>query len=808
MVQKFSVSGMTCSACSQGIEKYISSLNGVNSVNVSLLSKEMTVDFDQEVISAEKIISGVEHLGYTADFYNSDKIDKYGEAKRLKKRFIISLILLLPLMYFSMGVMLGAPAFSKSINYAIQWVLATAIITINFKFYTNGVKAVFSGSPNMDTLVSLGSFSAYVYSVIIAISAFCGKAVSHTFFEASAMVLALVTLGKWLEELSKVKTGDAIEKLNKLIPKTATIIKDGKMITVLTSQIEVGDTVVLRMGDYVAIDGVVVEGTATVDKSAITGESIPEEIKVDDFISSGSIIKDGFLLVEAIQVGEDTLFSKIIDIVKNAGVSKAPVQRIADKVAGVFVPIVCSLAVIAFTVWFIVSGNLYLSIGFGISVLVISCPCSLGLATPVAVMATSGAGATRGILFKDASTMQSISKINCVLLDKTATITVGRPRVVEYKNLSEMSDYEVKAIVGAMESKSSHPLAECVKEFCGEIDFKLSSYEYLVGKGLKANCNGKSYSFGNRELLPDNIVNGTNFVLESEFDGKTLLYFSDEDKLLALFVVADYLKDDSVEAIVNLKGKNIKTVMITGDNYSVAKSVAEQVGIDTFEANVLPQDKYTIVEKYKKEGYYVAMVGDGINDSPALKSADVGIAMGTGTDIAIDSSDVIIANGSLTGLTDAIDLSKKSNRIIKENLFWAFLYNLIAIPVAGGVFAFAGISLTPAIASACMSLSSLFVVTNAFRIKAKRKIKNKKIKLDKIIDKHDYILVIDGMMCGHCKSKMEQALTNTDGVVSVDVDLKNKTARVITNTTIAEEDFNLIVNKAGYSLEKFSELKD
>ncbi len=801
MQEKFTVRGMTCSACSLGIERALSKLNGVRYASVSLMLKELIVEFDEKIVSKEIIVATVEKLGYSIK-KDGEKEDRFLEAKKLKTRFLVSLFFLVPLMYFSMGVMFGAPAFSKTVNFILQWIFATVIIAINFKFYINGVKAVFALAPNMDTLVCLGSFSAYLYSVIVSITLFSGGSVGHAFFEASAMVLTLVTIGKWLEELSKVKTGDEIEKLNKLIPKTVTVIKDGKMQTVLTKEIEVGDTVVLRVGDYVGVDGVVVEGTATIDKSALTGESLPEEIGVDDFISSGSVVKNGFLLVEAIQVGEDTLFSKIVEIVKTAGTSKAPVQKLADKVSAVFVPIVTVLAIITFVVWYVISKNLYTSLSFGISVLVISCPCSLGLATPVAVMATSGVGAREGILFKEASIMQNACKIDCVLLDKTATITVGKPKVIEYKNLSNTADDDILNLVGSMEEKSSHPLADAVKEFCKKSNAVIDDYEYFAGQGIKATINGRVYYLGNRELLP-NVSCIDEKYSESEFMGKTVIYFANENDLLALFVVADYLKEDSFTAINDMKKANLKTVMITGDNYSVAKVIAEQVGIDEFEAQVLPQDKFEIVEKYRKQGYFVAMVGDGINDSPSLKSADVGIAMGTGTDIAIDSSDIIIANGSLKGVVKAIELSKKSLRIIKQNLFWAFLYNVIAIPIASGVFAFANITLTPIIASCCMSLSSLFVVTNALRIRRKRK--PKKVSKKAVIGKkHLYSVVIDGMSCGHCSAKVETLLKQLESVNTATVNLQNKTATVESNSTIAEEVFYEVINGAGYKVVSIS----
>ncbi len=791
MKQKFIVGGMSCSACALSIEKFISKLEGVNSVSVSLLDKTMLVTFDEKLVSEELIILSVEKIGYTARVYGKNAQDKLEDAKKLKKRFAVSLFLLVPLMYFSLGAMLGLPAFTKKINYLLQWFFATILIIINFKFYTSGVRAIVRRSPNMDTLVSLGSFSAYLYSVIVSIMLFLGKAdPSHTFFESSAMVLALVTLGKWLEELSKVKTGDAIEKLNKLIPKTAKIILDGKEKTVLTSELKKGDVLVLKAGDYLPIDGVVISGNASIDKSAITGESLPEEIFASSSVTSGSIVKDGYILVKATEVGNDTLFSKIIEIVKNAGASKAPIQKIADKVSGVFVPVVSSIAFIVFIVWFIINGDLYLALYYGISVLVISCPCALGLATPVAVMAGTGKGASLGVLFKNAEALENAYKINCVLLDKTATITCGVPTVNEYINLSNLTDDDIKTIACSLEVKSSHPLSKCVINFCGQNYVDVEDYEYSVGKGITGRINGAKYYLGNLELLPCSAYKLASSYLNS-YQGKTLLFLSSESALLALFAVSDSVKEDSKSAIKALNDMGIKTVMITGDNQSSASLVAKDVGIAEYSYNVLPQEKYAIVNEYKEKGYFVAMVGDGINDSPALKSARLGIAMGTGTDIAIDSSDVVIASGSLSGAVNTIKLSKKTMRIVKENLFWAFFYNVIAIPVAGGAFSFMGFNLTPTIASACMCLSSIFVVTNALRISRDKRQKNSK-------GVNDMIIKVEGMMCKHCEKKVFETVSGIEGVKEVSINLKKKTVTVNSDADY-EKIKNAIIN-AGYEV--------
>ena len=795
MIKKFTIGKMTCSACSAGIERNVKKLNGVNSVTVSLMAKEMTVDFSPEKVSVENIIATVVKLGYTAGEYGKVKENKYGEAKKLKNRFIISLIILLPLMYLCMGKMLGAPVFNDDrVNFTLSAVLALVILIINKKFFISGIKALKNLSPNMDTLVSLGAASAYVYSLVMTVLLYLGVVrPEHNFFDSSAMVVTLVTLGKWLEELSKIRTGDAIDKLGKLLPKTVTLIKDGVESTVLTSELNVGDVILLKAGEYVAVDGVVVEGRAGIDKSAITGESIPEEVTAGAQVSSGSILKDGYLKLKAKTVGEQTLFNKIVEIVKTAGASKAPIQKFADKVSGVFVPVVTTLAVITFIIWILVTGDLYRAFNFGISVLVISCPCALGLATPVAVMAATGKSASLGVLFKDAEALQNACKINCVLLDKTATITVGKPKVTDYLEFDNGLD--IKAVVSALESKSSHPLADCVIEFCGKSNLEVDEFEYITGKGIVGKLNGVKYYLGNREILPNDIE--VKIKNEEKFYGKTILYFASDNSLIAVFGVADYVKEDSKGAILSLHQSGIKTVMVTGDNKSAAMRIAKEVCIDDLEAEVLPQDKYAVVEKYKKDGYFVAMVGDGINDSPALKSADIGIAMGTGTDIAIDSADVVIANGSLTGLNNAISLSKKAIKIIKQNLFWAFFYNAIGIPVAAGALAFIGVTLTPAIASACMCLSSLFVVTNALRISGKNKKSTKNQ-----VSENSVVIKVDGMMCMHCVNRVTTALNEIEGVSNVSVDLKKKTATFEKDSSVTVEIIKSAIENAGYKLTK------
>ncbi len=793
MKEKFTVYGMTCSNCSMGIERNLSKIEGVNSVSVAFLEGIMHVDFDQTKISSQTIIAIVEKLGYRACIYGSETIKLKSQAQILKERFIVSLIFLLPLLYFAMGGMLSLPVFSYHVNVCIQAVFATVILVINNKFFVNGVKAVIHRSPNMDTLVSLGSASAYIYSIVMTVIVFVSEyRPPHVFYEASAMVLCLVTLGKWIEEFSKRKTGDAIDKLTGMMPKTSIIIKDGKEIMILTAELSQGDVLVLKAGDYVSVDGVIVSGHASIDKSAITGESLPVELSEGANVTSGSILRNGYILVKATSVGSDTLFSKIVEIVKTAGASKAPAQKFADKVAGVFVPIVTVIALITFVVWMIVTNDLYKSLNFGISVLVISCPCALGLATPVAVMAATGKAASMGVLFKDASALQNASRIHCVLLDKTATITEGKPTVTDYVNFTDEPTDTIFPIVSALESKSSHPLAECVKDYCGESNKNVTEYEYVTGKGIIGTIDGVKYYLGNKSLIPDNIEV---FELTPEFDGKTAIYFADEIQLVSVFGVSDCLKKDSKQAVEDLLSRGIRSVMITGDNESVAKRIALEVGIPEYQAEVLPQDKAQAVEHYKMEYGFVAMVGDGINDSPALKSSDIGIAMGTGTDIAIDSADVVLVGGNLKALSQTVDLSKKAVGIIKGNLFWAFFYNVIAIPVAAGVFAFVGVTLTPAISSACMCFSSLFVVGNALRIRKDKKQKPTKAP----VIRAKYLLEIDGMTCMHCVSKVKESLESIPSVIRVSVNLQKKLAIVECDRHCVEE-FEPKIQGAGFML--------
>lgn len=806
MKEKFSVSGMSCAACSAGIERAVRKIDGITHVEVSLMGESMQVEYNQQVVSRDTIMQVVMGLGYGVKPFEENPFKKeQPQPEKLKKRFCLSLIFLLPLMYFSMGGMIGLPQPNAKVSVTLQMVLALLVIAVDFKFFTSGTKALLKGVPNMDTLVAMGSAISFLYSFVYTILLYLNKVDEHThmFYESAAMILSLVTLGKWLEEKSKRKTGDEIEKLIKLMPNTVTVERDGKQVKLPFEDIAVGEILLVKQGEYIPVDGKIVEGHAFIDRAAITGESMPVEVSDGDKVTGADIVKSGFIKVLAEKVGAETTLSQIVKMVKEAGASKAPLQKIADKIAGVFVPAVTFIAMVTFIVWWWSSKDIALAANYAISVLVISCPCSLGLATPVAVMAATGRGMALGILYKDAETLQKARDINCVLLDKTATLTVGRPQVTDFQ-LFHGERMEVLRIAAGLERPSNHPIAECVlayveKEIAQDVA-DLADYTYEMGKGAVAKYNNVIYRLGNRRLM-GNIEEKKAYQLEKEYSlqGKTAIFLSNEEKILAVFGVADTLKEESKTAISTLKMNNIRVGMLTGDNENVAKAIAQEVGIDDYFAEALPEDKAKSVQRIRSVGGFVAMVGDGINDSPALKEADVGIAMGDGTDIAIDSADIVLSRGDLRLVHKAIHLSRATVRNIKQNLFWAFFYNCVAIPVAAGVFAFAGLTLTPMIGAACMCASSLFVVTNALRL---MRFDKQKVEIEENTMKKT--LKIEGMMCQRCVAHVTKALQDMDGVISVEVNLKKKTAIVELSVEIADETFIATITEAGYEVKKIS----
>lgn len=815
MVKKYSVTGMTCSACSSGIERAMGRLDGVSSCEVSLMAKSMKVDFDESVVSEEKIFSVVKELGY--GIYNEGEQPEGKAQNRDNKlfiRLIISVCLLAPLLYVSMGHMIKAPVpfFLNPHKGYGQWfalyqcILAAAVIAVNFSFFKNGIVAVFKRVPNMDTLVALGSGASFIYSLVLTVLIFVGNSngnpswsglYSDLHFESAATILALVTVGKWLEEKSKKKTGTEIEKLLKLAPDTVTVECDGVRKTVPVKEVKVGDIVVVKQGEYVPVDGIITDGHGFVDKCAVTGESLPVEVTSGDAVTSAAIVTNGVLKLRAERVGDQTTLSKIIEMVREAGASKAPIQKLADKIAGIFVPVVTAIALITFLVWLLIDGGFRAEhcVTYAISVLVVSCPCALGLATPVAIMTATGKAASLGILYKDAESLQRVCGINSVLLDKTATLTLGKPQVTDVCVFG-CDREEILKIACGIERNSNHPLAKCVVEYVGD-GAEVSDFSYIVGQGARAVYGGEIYSLGNIKLVTG--VKISKEVKDSAANlsaqGKTVLYMADSKRVVALIAVADVIKEGSGQAISMLKDRNMKIAMLTGDEIKTAQAVAASVGIDDFVAEVMPEDKLNAVVNLQNAGGCVAMVGDGINDSPALKQADVGIAMGSGTDVAIDSADVILVGEDLRTLDTVFDLSRATVRNIKENLFWAFIYNVVMIPVAAGAFSALGFSFNPMIAALCMSLSSLFVVGNALRLLRYR---NKKIiKEDKYMKK---IIHIEGMCCEHCAKRVENALSAVSGVVSADVKLKKKTAVVRSREEIDEAEISKVISEAGYTV--------
>lgn len=816
MKEKFSVYGMTCTACSAGIERTVQKLKGVESVEVSLMGESMSVVYDENELSSSQIMAAVEGLGYAIKPYDSRLLQTPAtKAVSLKKSFWISLFLLIPLMYCSMGGMIGLPVPPDSYNYIIQAVLSLVVLIINFRFFTSGAKALIKGVPNMDTLVSLGSAVSWVYSAVLTVIYFVGGSTQHLYFESAAMILTLVTLGKWLEEKSKKKTGDEVEKLIGLMPSTVVVEQGETQRTIPFSDIVVGDVLVVRQGDYIPVDGKIVEGHAFIDRAAITGESLPVEVSEGDAVSGADIVKSGYIKVLAEKVGADTTLSQIVKMVKDAGASKAPLQKTADKIAGIFVPLVCMIALCTLLVWVATTGDIGEAANHAISVLVISCPCSLGLATPVAVMAATGRGMSLGILYKDAEALQRAKDINCVLLDKTATLTEGLPKVVDFECFDE--EEKVLSLAYAIEKCSNHPLAECIKAYAQDKandGIAVENYRYEMGKGAIAEYQDETYFLGNRKLL-STVEQNKCYALEHKYSkqGKTTIFLAKQGKLMAVFAVADTLKENSREGVEWLKARSIKTAMLTGDVENVAAAIAEKVGIDEFFAEALPADKAKAVERIQSVGGVVAMVGDGVNDSPALKAADVGVAMGKGTDIAIDSADVVLVNGDIRSVATMIDLSKSAVRNIVQNLFWAFFYNVVAIPVAAGAFAWAGVHLNPMIAAACMSLSSLFVVGNALRLTrfGKKKKVDKPLQTDIPTEEEDKSMKveikIEGMMCKHCVAHVEKALSALSCVASVDVDLGAGTATAVLAENADDSIFAAAILDAGYEVVEIKRTK-
>ena len=819
MKKKYSITGMTCAACSSGIERTVKKLDGVQNCAVSLMGESMEVEFDDKKLSDGRIKRAVTALGYGAYDFGQVPVKK---KKRLTLgvRFLLSLILLLPEMYLAMGHMWGVPVPHGWWNYGFQTGLTLVILLINYQFFVSGVRALIKLVPNMDTLVTMGAAVSFVYSLVMAILM---PEEPTLFFESAAMIVTLVTLGKWLEDKSKRRTGREVEKLRSLAPDTVTVEREGKTEKVPVSEVAIGDVIVVRQGESVAVDGTICEGHAFADQSAVTGESLPVELTEGMHATSASIVTSGYLKIRAEKVGEDTMLASIIRMVREAGASKAPIQKLADKISAIFVPVVFTIALVTFLVWLFTTWDVQAAFNYGVSVIVISCPCALGLATPVAVMAATGRGASLGILFKNAEALQRSATLSTALLDKTATLTEGKPKVVGF--MAYADEVHVKAVAYALESKLNHPLAQCLCDFCGQGALTAEGVEYVVGQGARGIVGGKTYFLGNERILGG--VSGDTSAARAEAErlsaeGKTVLFLSDGAQVLATFALADTLKEGSVEAVHDLQAQGVRTYMLTGDNRACANFIAAQAGIsaDCVYAEVLPEDKLNAVLEHKgadgladgengragkgRKPAGVAMIGDGINDSPALKEADVGFAMGNGTDVAIESADVVLVSGDLRAASKAIRLAKRTMRIIKQNLFWAFFYNCVCIPLAAGCFASLGVSLNPMIASAAMSLSSLFVVCNALRLTVFMRGKKYKNQLPQGEQKGDItmkkLLKVEGMMCQHCVKHVTDALMGVAGVTSVDVNLKKKGALVECGEGVTNEALTAAVKEAGYEV--------
>lgn len=833
-MKQYNVTGMSCASCVARVEKAVNKVDGVTSCSVNLLTNSMSVDGD---VKSSDVISAVEKAGYGASLkgnsYKENKSNdeplKDTETPKLKKRLFSSLVFLILLMYISMGHMMwGFPLPSILANNhiamgLIQLLLTGIIMVINQKFFVSGFKALIHRSPNMDTLVALGAGASFIYSVYALFAmtnaqvnndmSLVMKYMDEFYFESAGMILTLITLGKMLESYSKGKTTNAIKGLMNLAPKKATILVDNVEKVVPVEEVKIGDIFVAKPGENIPVDGVVIEGESAVNESALTGESIPVDKSVGDNVSGATVNQSGFIKCKATKVGEDTTLSQIIKMVSDASATKAPIAKVADKVSGVFVPVVISIAVVTIIVWLLCGATFGNALVRGISVLVISCPCALGLATPVAIMVGNGVGAKNGILFKNATSLETTGKVSYVLLDKTGTITNGTPVVTDIIPSENYTEDNLLSYASSLESKSEHPLAKAVVQKAIDSSIKTldtTDFKSLTGNGVSAKINGKTIVGGSVKHI-SSIANIDENIIKKADDlatkGKTPLLFVMDNQLLGIIAVADVVKSDSPKAIKELQNMGIKVVMVTGDNEKTAQAIAKESGVDEVIAGVLPDGKEKVVTQYKQKGM-VAMVGDGINDAPALTRADIGIAIGAGTDVAIDSADIVLMKSKLTDVSGAIRLSRGTLRNIHENLFWAFIYNVIGIPLAAGVWIpIFGWTLSPMFGAAAMSLSSFCVVTNALRLnflnirssKRDRKIKNKTNKKEK--NTMTTTLKINGMMCPHCEATVKTALESIDGVTSAEVSHESGTAVVTLSKEVSDDVLKKAVVDKGYTVE-------
>lgn len=828
---QYNVTGMSCAACSARVEKAVNSVDGVTSCAVSLLTNSMGVE---GTASPDEIIKAVTAAGYGASLKdgtkkeatNSDEL-KDTETPKLIKRLVASVVFLIPLMYISMGHMMWGwplPHFMDNNHVAMglaQMLFAIIIMVINQKFFISGFKGLINKSPNMDTLIAIGSGASFLYSTyslfamtVAQTAGDSAKVMSYMdgfYFESAAMILTLITVGKTLESYSKGRTTDALKGLLSMSPKTATIIRDGAETEVPIENVQIGDIFAVKPGESIPVDGVIIDGETAIDESAITGESIPVDKTEGDSVTAATINSSGYIKCRAVRVGEDTTFSQIIKMVSDASATKAPIAKVADKVSGVFVPVVMCIAVVTFVVWLIVGQKFGYALSRGVSVLVISCPCALGLATPVAVMVGNGMGAKNGILFKTAAALEATGKTQIIAVDKTGTVTLGKPKVTDIVPCDNISDDELLSVAYALEKKSEHPLAKAITDAAQQKNISLKETEefsILAGNGLKGVIDNKtviggSYAFVSGVVDFDNAVTEKYNALAEQ--GKTPMFFARDNKLLGIIAVADVIKEDSPRAIKELRDMGIKTVMLTGDNKRTADAIGRQVGVDTVISGVLPNEKESVIRRLSEYGK-VAMVGDGINDAPALTRADIGMAINTGTDIAADAADVVLMNSRLSDVSAAIRLSRATLTNIHENLFWAFIYNIIGIPLAAGVWIpIFGWTLNPMFGAAAMSLSSFCVVTNALRLnlfnihktKNVKKIKPVQVDIKEIVTMKKTVK-IEGMMCPHCEATVKKALEAVDGVETATPNHETDSAEITFTTSVDDEKIKKAVEDAGY----------